>query len=96
MRWFSAFTKLVFICNMCFILALVLQYMKVDDLPQWIVGTVLTLGWFLSILLNLVFLSITCYLLLSGKRLLISPILGLLNIIISIGQFIYFFISYDS
>lgn len=96
MRWFSAFTKVVFICNLCFILAVVLQFAEVDNLPQWFVGTILTLGWFLSILLNLVFLSITCYLLISGKRLLISPVLGLLNIIISIGQFIYFFFSYDS
>lgn len=96
MRWFSVFTKVVFICNICFLAAVVLRYMEIDNLPQWIVGTVLTLGWFVSVLLNLVFLSITAYLLISGRRLLISPMLGLLNIIISVFQFIYFFISYDS
>lgn len=92
MRWFSFFTKLVFICNCCFLFAVAMQFFNVEDLPQWMIGTVLTLGWFLSVLLNLVFLSLTVFFLLRGKSLSISPALGLLNILISVFQFIYFIV----
>ena len=93
MRWFSFFTKFVFICNVCFLVAVGLRYMASDNLPQWLVATILSLGWFLSVLLNMVFLSMVVYFLMSGRRVVINPVLGLLNILISVFQFFYFIFS---
>ena len=97
MRWFSFFTKFVFICNICFLATVVMQYNNVENLPQWVVATVLTLGWFLSVLINFVFLTMIIYFFIGRANVTISPLLTLCNILISIFQFIYIFIiKHDS
>ena len=55
MRRFSFLTKLAFICNLMFLVAFGMRYNDAA-LPQWGTGTILVLGWFLSVLLNIIFI----------------------------------------
>jgi hypothetical protein len=94
MRWFSFLARFVFICNLCFIADLCLQYSSMENLPQWLVGTLLVLGWFpFGTLVNIVFVVITAYLLLRGKRSYLPVVLTLANIIMSVFQIIYYLIA---
>jgi hypothetical protein len=93
MRWVSFFAKFVYICNVCFLVSLLLQYLKADNLPQWLVGTLVVLGWFpFGTLMNVIFLLLTLYLFLAGKRSSLPVIITLMNIAIAVFQFIYFLI----
>jgi hypothetical protein len=93
MRWFSFLAKLTFICNLMFLVAVALRF-NGAELPQWITGTVLVLGWFLSVILNVVFIICLLFVLLTGKRSYVPVFLTILNILITAFQF-YYFLSND-
>lgn len=90
MRWLS---KLAFICNLMFLLSLVLQRFELE-LPQWLTGTILVLGWFpVAPFLNIAFVIALMYFVLSGRKASIPVVISILNILIIALQFYVFFIK---
>jgi len=95
------FSKLTFICNISFIVFIVLRYIdinnkkvKVDDnitpLP-FITGSLVVLGQ-LAIFINIIFCLVVLILMLSKKLKQIPKWLVIANFIILLFQFYYFFI----
>lgn len=100
MRFFS---KIVVICNLCFIASIVLRYVeiagkhpqsdeKIIPLP-WIENTVVILGYS-AILFNIVFF-LCCLILLFMQKISIVPVwMIVFNVVILSLQFVYFFTNF--
>jgi len=97
MRFFS---KLVFVCNLCFIASVILRYIEFSGqrngsrnsaipLP-WLENTLVTLGYG-AIILNIAFFLSYIILILAGKHKLLPQWLIIFNIALLVVQCIYFF-----
>lgn len=94
MRWVSFFARFVYICNICFLISLLFQYLDIKDLPQWLIGTLLVLGWFpFGTLVNFIFLVIVAYLFLARKTTALPVVVTLMNIFIFVFQVFYYLFS---
>jgi len=89
MRWLSRLTA---ICNFMFVLALMLRFFEIT-LPQWLTGTILVLGWVpICPTVNLAFIFMLIFYLLTGKRSAIPVVLTIFNLVIAAVQFFFYFI----
>jgi len=96
MRFFS---KIVFICNLCFIVAVILRYVEYSGevkgnrnsaipLP-WLESTLVTLGYG-AVIFNIAFLLSYIILILMGKHKILPQWLVIFNIVLLVLQGIYF------
>ena len=99
MRLFSRF---VFICNSCFLIAILLRFAEISnkaqgnyDLPldaQPVIATVLVL-YFISVFLNALFLSFVLYAWYAGKIGLFPKWIWIFNVLLFPFQLYYIFYS---
>jgi hypothetical protein len=94
------FSKVVTICNVCFLLSLLFRFLGIGSnntsngsvvapLP-WLQNMLIILGYG-AIFLNIIFFSFYLFLLLFKKQLMVGRWLLMINLIIFIVQIIYFF-----
>lgn len=94
------FSKLVFICNLCFISGILFRYVDVSASAgggevarvQAFLGVILVL-YFLSVFLNLLFVIITIFHFFIKKKSLAPQWLTAVNIVFLPLQLVYFFLS---
>ncbi len=95
------FSKIAFLCNICFIVAAMLRLVELGmrsngnnnaiiPLP-FIEGTIVILGLFISVFLNIFFLISVLFLKISKQPVLFSKFLLWFNIILLPVQIFYFF-----
>jgi hypothetical protein len=85
------FSRITLICNVCFLLALILKTIKGIDDNQFVTGTIAVLGLLLAVILNVLLLLISLFLFLTKKGDLIPRSLFLINMLCFILQIFYFF-----
>lgn len=85
MRWLLFVARLAFICNLAFILCVVIRYLPFT-LPQSVVGLVVALGY-ISILINL--LLLTCVIIFRKHQ--VARWLIIFNVSLFVLQIVYFF-----
>lgn len=92
MKGLSFFSRLAFLCNVLFIVCLVIQRTEVSMAQGVISSTVITLGWFLAPILNLVVNIFYAMVLLKRKQLPAPKWVVTLNVFFLALQFFYHFI----
>jgi len=95
------FSKLVFICNLCFVAAVILRLLEIAEkkkadfngqlLPQPIVSTIALLGYG-AIFINLLFLLVCCGLLIFKRIKQIPKWIVIVNLVFFVIQLFYFFL----
>lgn len=58
MKWLSFLSKLAFICNICFVLCLLLRYSNLE-LDDEINSLLIIIGWFMAIVVSVFYFLIT-------------------------------------
>lgn len=99
MRFFS---KIVFICNFCFIIVVVLHFLKMVKQAdkvfdgsltfQPLIGTIAILGYVAAIILNLIFLILCIYWIIKKKINIIPRWMVIVSLILFPVQFYFIFI----
>lgn len=90
--WLSFFSRVAFICNLLFLLCLVILYTHNFIASHTLQSFIIILGWVVSFFVN-AFVNITELLLLYNRK--ISPVrnwLRTFNLVVFLLQLIYFFI----
>ena len=95
------FSKLVFICNLCFVAAVILRLLEIAEkkkadfngqlLPQPIVSTLAVLGYG-AIFINLLFLLICGGLLIFKRSKQIPRWIVIVNLVFFVAELVYFFL----
>ena len=90
--WLSFFSRVAFICNLLFLLCLIILYTHNFITSHTLQSFIIILGWVVSFFVNS-FVNITELLLLYNRK--ISPVrnwLRTFNLVVFLLQLIYFFI----
>jgi hypothetical protein len=91
-KWVAFLSKVAFICNLCFLLGIVIRYTHDFIGNQTLKGTVVILGTFASLLFNCI-LQAGMLLLRAGKKEIpVSPWLRVFNVVVFALQVIFYFL----
>ncbi len=93
MRWLLFMNRVALICNLCCIATFVVKQIKGIDEYQYIVGTLIILGYVMPIVLNTSLALITTIAYSIGKKHIIPKFLFVINMIFFLLQFYFFIIS---
>lgn len=91
MRWLLFLSRVAFICNLFFIVCLMLSYTHLN-LPESIKSFIIITGYPLSFVLNLIVNSGIIYLLLIKKTDILNKKVTLINLFCFLFQIAYFFL----
>ena len=96
MRWLLFLARVAFICNIFFILCIIIQYTHDFIKVEFIKAIVIILGLFVSFFVNIIVNTAEMVLLVSRKPSLTSNPLRVFNLSLFLLQLIaFFFIQYD-
>ncbi len=92
-KWVSFLSKVAFICNLCFLMGLVIMYTHFFIANQAINSTVVVLGTFVSLFLTVILQVCLLVLRVGKKDIPVKPWLRIANVSVFGVQLVYYFLT---